>query len=79
MAHIINVFPSSLSITVSGGAGERQARAQQKLFTMDVDEEENMSECLYTTHTHTRSNAHNCHYRQNEDDEEGIKHFAVFF
>ncbi|XP_027019997.1 double-stranded RNA-specific editase 1 isoform X1 [Tachysurus fulvidraco] len=28
-----------------GGAGERQARAQQKLFTMDVDEEENMSSC----------------------------------
>ncbi|XP_041718602.2 double-stranded RNA-specific editase 1 isoform X1 [Coregonus clupeaformis] len=26
-----------------GGAGARQPRAQQKLFTMDVDEEENMS------------------------------------
>ncbi|KAK6292704.1 hypothetical protein J4Q44_G00372890 [Coregonus suidteri] len=27
----------------TGGAGARQPRAQQKLFTMDVDEEENMS------------------------------------
>lgn len=31
---------------LSGGAGARQPRAQQKLFIMDVDEEENMSESV---------------------------------
>lgn len=57
-AHIINVFSILFSVPVSGGAGERQARAQQKLFTMDVDEEENMSKCLYDPATRTFTQTH---------------------